>query len=75
MGSIRGAILGAVVLSVAPEVLRDVSEYRMIIFGLIMMIVMLVRPQGIMGKGRIRQKPRIRTKRPEGGGSVGAVGN
>ena len=75
MGSIRGAILGAVVLSIAPEILRDVSEYRMIIFGLIMMVVMLVRPQGIMGKGRDRQKPRIRTRKPEGGGSVGAVGN
>ena len=75
MGSIRGAILGAVVLSVAPEILRDVSEYRMIIFGLIMMIVMLVRPQGIMGKGRDRQKPRVRTKRQGGGGTVGAIGN
>ena len=74
MGSIRGAILGAVVLSMAPEILRDVSEYRMIIFGLIMMIVMLVRPQGIMGKGRDRQKPRVRTKRV-GGGQVGAAGN
>lgn len=73
MGSIRGAILGAVVLSVAPEVLRDVSEYRMIIFGLIMMVVMLVRPQGIMGKNRDRQKPRIRTKRAAGGGTVGAA--
>jgi branched-chain amino acid transport system permease protein len=75
MGSIRGAILGAVVLSVAPEILRDVSEYRMIIFGLIMMVVMLVRPQGIMGKNRDRQKPRVRTKRPEGGAPVGAAGN
>ena len=74
MGSIRGAILGAVVLSVAPEILRDVSEYRMIIFGLIMMVVMLVRPQGIMGKNRDRQKPRVRTKRQEGGGhQVGAA--
>ena len=75
MGSIRGAILGAVVLSVAPELLRDVSEYRMIIFGLIMMVVMLVRPQGIMGKGRDRQKPRVRTKRQGGGGPVGVAGN
>ena len=63
------------VLSVAPEILRDVSEYRMIIFGLIMMIVMLVRPQGIMGKGRDRQKPRVRAKRQGGGGTVGAIGN
>jgi len=74
MGSIWGSILGAVVLTVAPEALRGLSDYRMIIFGLIMMIVMLVRPQGIMGKGRDKGSSRSRTRR-QGGGKVGTAPN
>lgn len=74
MGSIWGSILGAVVLTVAPEALRGLSDYRMIIFGLIMMLVMLVRPQGIMGKGRDKGSSRSRTRR-QGGGKVGTAPN
>lgn len=70
MGSVAGSIIGAVTLTVAPEILRDLSEYRMIIFGLIMMVVMLIRPQGIMGKGREKPKARVRIK-AQGGGQSG----
>jgi branched-chain amino acid transport system permease protein len=49
MGSTAGAVFGAVMLSLLPEVLRGLAEYRMIIFGGILMIVMLVRPQGFFG--------------------------
>jgi branched-chain amino acid transport system permease protein len=49
MGSTTGAVFGAVTLSLLPEVLRGLAEYRMIIFGGILMIVMLVRPQGFFG--------------------------
>lgn len=49
MGSTAGAVFGAVVLSLLPEVLRGLAEYRMIIFGGILMLVMLVRPQGFFG--------------------------
>lgn len=73
MGSIWGSILGAVVLTIAPEALRELSDYRMIIFGLIMMLVMLVRPQGIMGRTEKKNKPRSR--RRQGGGQVGAASN
>ena len=73
MGSIWGSILGAVVLTIAPEALRELSDYRMIIFGLIMMVVMLVRPQGIMGRTEKKNKPRSR--RRQGGGQVGAASN
>ncbi len=74
MGSVAGSIIGAVTLTIAPEILRDLSEYRMIIFGLIMMIVMLIRPQGIMGKGREKVKARVRIKR-QGGGQSGIARN
>lgn len=72
MGSIYGSIAGAVILTVVPEILRDVSEYRLILFGLIMMLVMLIRPQGIFGKGRGRI--RLGRKR-RGGGRLGTAGN
>jgi branched-chain amino acid transport system permease protein len=70
MGSIYGSIAGAILLTIIPEVFRGASEYRLIIFGLIMMAVMLIRPQGIFGKGRVRSGRKRR-----GGGQVGTAGN
>lgn len=49
MGSLTGAILGGILVSLLPEVLRMFNEYRMVIFPLILIVVMLVRPKGIMG--------------------------
>jgi len=50
MGSLAGAILGAALLTLLPEVLRDLENYRMLIFGLILIAVMILRPQGLLGK-------------------------
>jgi branched-chain amino acid transport system permease protein len=47
MGSIPGVIVGAVVLVVLPEVLREYAQYRLTIFGLGLTLMMLVRPEGI----------------------------
>lgn len=53
LGSITGSILGATFLTLLPEALRffgkEVSELRMIIFSLLLIILMLMRPQGLMG--------------------------
>ena len=49
MGSISGVVIGAVILTILPELFREFSEYRMIAYALALIIVMLVRPQGIMG--------------------------
>jgi branched-chain amino acid transport system permease protein len=49
MGSISGAVLSAVILSTLPELLRDFAEYRLIIYALLLIIMMLVRPQGLFG--------------------------
>ncbi len=49
MGSISGVVMGAVILTVLPEVFREFAEYRMIVFAAALIVVMLVRPQGIMG--------------------------
>jgi branched-chain amino acid transport system ATP-binding protein/branched-chain amino acid transport system permease protein len=47
MGRIPGVILGAVVLVVLPEILREYAQYRLTIFGLGLTLMMLVRPEGL----------------------------
>jgi branched-chain amino acid transport system permease protein len=47
MGNILGVILAAALLTLLPEVLRPVAEYRMIIYSLLLIVLMLVRPQGL----------------------------
>jgi ABC-type branched-subunit amino acid transport system permease subunit len=49
LGSISGAILAAVLLTLLPEVLRPIAEYRMVIYSLALVIMMLLRPQGLLG--------------------------
>jgi branched-chain amino acid transport system permease protein len=48
MGSILGVALGAFILVLLPEYLRAFSDYRMLLFGVIMVIMMVFRPQGII---------------------------
>ncbi len=47
IGSIPGVILGAVVLTILPECLRDFTAYRMLIFGAAMIVMMLFCPNGL----------------------------
>ena len=47
MGSIPGVVLGAVILVVVPEVLREYAQYRLTIFGIGLTLMMLVRPEGL----------------------------
>lgn len=47
-GSIVGIVIGALVLILLPEYLRAFSDYRMLLFGIIMVIMMVFRPQGIV---------------------------
>jgi branched-chain amino acid transport system permease protein len=49
LGSLSGAILAAAVLTAAPEILRGLGEWRMILYSLLLIAAMLVRPQGILG--------------------------
>ena len=48
MGSITGVILGALVITLVPEYLRDFGEYRMLIFGALMVLMMVFRPGGMV---------------------------
>ena len=47
LGSVRGAIVGSLLLGSLPELLRGFEQYRMLLFGLAMMAVMRLRPQGL----------------------------
>jgi len=48
MGSVLGVMLGAFLLILLPEYMRAFSEYRMLIFGATMILVMVFRPQGLI---------------------------
>jgi len=47
MGSIPGVVLGALVLKGLPEVLRQLDDYRMLAFGALLVIMMILRPEGL----------------------------
>ena len=71
LGSIVGSVLGAILLTVLPEALRGFAEYRMVIYSLLLIILMITRPQGLLGstaafKGwRGRKKAKSRTEAEE----------
>jgi branched-chain amino acid transport system permease protein len=48
MGSQLGVILAATLLTVVPELAREFAQYRMLIFGLVMVVMMVWRPQGLL---------------------------
>ncbi len=49
LGNIAGVIAGAILLSILPEFLREYGAYRMMSYGLILILLMALRPQGIVG--------------------------
>ncbi|KAA3643224.1 MAG: leucine/isoleucine/valine transporter permease subunit [Chloroflexi bacterium] len=48
IGSIPGVIIGALVLVGLPELLREFSEYRLLMYGILLIVMMLVRPEGFI---------------------------
>jgi branched-chain amino acid transport system permease protein len=58
MGSIPGAIVGAILLYAGPALLRewlpDFQKYRLLIFGGLMVLLMIYRPQGLLGSARLK---------------------
>jgi branched-chain amino acid transport system permease protein len=55
LGSVPGTILGTTVLSLAPEFLRFVQEYRMLIYSALMVAMMIFRPHGLLGGVNFRK--------------------
>jgi branched-chain amino acid transport system permease protein len=50
LGSISGAILAAATLTAAPELLRGLGDWRMVLYSLLLIAMMLSRPQGLLGQ-------------------------
>lgn len=53
MGSILGVVVGTSVLTAAPEFLRFLSEYRMVMYGIVLIFMMVFRPRGLFGKIKV----------------------
>ncbi len=77
LGSLTGAIVGAIVLTVLPEALRDVEQQaklpgiRMVVYALVLILMMIFRPQGIFGQRELSLKllRRVLPARLRGGDS------
>ncbi|MDL2293298.1 branched-chain amino acid ABC transporter permease [Ruminococcaceae bacterium OttesenSCG-928-D13] len=54
MGSITGSVISASVLTLLPELLRGFAQYRMLIYSVVLIIVMLFRPKGLLGRAEIQ---------------------
>jgi len=67
LGNVTGVILGAVILSILPEFLREYGAYRMISYGLILIVLMALRPQGIVGDIGFLTKKKKRPDKDESG--------
>ncbi|ASN22774.1 branched-chain amino acid ABC transporter permease [Streptomyces pluripotens] len=65
MGSTPGVVLGAVFVSVLPEVLRSFADYRYFVFGVLLIVVMVLRPQGLW-PARTREPDRTARRSPAG---------
>lgn len=50
LGSISGVAIAAVLLTILPEALRGIDQYRLVAYSLLLIILMLTRPQGIFGR-------------------------
>ncbi len=50
MGSLIGSVISASVLTLLPELLRGFSEYRMIVYALVLILVMIFKPSGLFGR-------------------------
>lgn len=53
MGSITGSVISASVLTLLPEMLRDFNQYRMLVYSVILILVMLFKPTGLLGRYEI----------------------
>jgi branched-chain amino acid transport system permease protein len=49
MGNVLGAVLGATLLIALPELFRELAQYRILIYGIVLLLLIRFRPQGLMG--------------------------
>lgn len=78
MQSLTGAVIATFLLTALPEVLRAAMAWRLVLYGVLVVFIMIVRPEGIMGTWELSPKTvkaafaRLRSKsRPERAGKAG----
>ncbi len=60
LGSVSGSVIGAVLLTFLPELLRSFYNWRLVIYGAAVILIMITRPQGLMGGREFSIRPIIR---------------
>lgn len=53
LGRISGSVVGAIIVILLPELLRPLQDYRELLAGLVIVILMVVRPEGLLGRTKI----------------------
>lgn len=69
IGSIPGVIVGALILVGLPEMLREFAEYRLLMYGILLIVMMLVKPEGFVPEARIKQELQAGKEQPVESGS------
>jgi ABC-type branched-subunit amino acid transport system permease subunit len=64
IGTLAGPIVGAIVLTLLPEALRDLAAFRMVLYGILLILVIGLRPRGLVGSW----PDVLRWRRPQKGG-------
>jgi len=72
MGSIPGVILGAAALVGLPELLREFAEYRLLVYGAVLVAMMLLRPEGLWPEAVRRRE--LHEEEPKEPGAESASG-
>ena len=53
LGSMSGCLSGTVILTLVTELFRPISQYRMLIYGLVLVLIMVARPEGLLGQNEL----------------------
>ena len=53
LGSMSGTILGSAIITAVMEYFRDISQYRMLIYGALLVVIMVLRPEGLLGNREV----------------------
>jgi branched-chain amino acid transport system permease protein len=56
MGSIPGVVVGALILVGLPEVLREFEDYRLLLYGILLVVMMIAKPEGFLPEARRREE-------------------
>ena len=76
LGSLTGSVLGTLIVQLLPEIFRGLSEYRMLFYGISVVLVILLRPEGLMGYREFSLKGILRwfRNKPAGRGKTSPEG-